>query len=135
MKKEILVYPAIFRKEENGYSVFIPDLQGTTCGETLEEAIYMAKDCIGAIAIEYRDFDKAKLPKASDIKSLKLEKPGDFSSLVELDFDEYKKSLAKSVKKSVSIPKDLNDLGEEYGFNFSQILANALKEKIASVKN
>ena len=33
MNKKILIYPAIFRKEENGYSVFIPDLKNATCGE------------------------------------------------------------------------------------------------------
>ena len=41
------VYPAVFIKEENGYSVIFKDLEGCyTCGETLEEALYMAEDAL-----------------------------------------------------------------------------------------
>ena len=41
------VYPAIFCKEDNGYSVLFPDLNWlATCGDTLEEAMAMAVDCL-----------------------------------------------------------------------------------------
>lgn len=40
-----LVYPANFYKEEEGYSVEIPDLLGcVTQGNSLEEAMEMAQD-------------------------------------------------------------------------------------------
>ena len=40
-------YPAIFFKEENGYSVIFPDLNYlSTCGKTLDEAFSMAIDCL-----------------------------------------------------------------------------------------
>lgn len=40
-----LVYPAIFEKEDKGYSVTFPDLLGCcTQGDTLEETIGMAED-------------------------------------------------------------------------------------------
>lgn len=132
MKKNILVYPAIFRKEkDSGYSVFVPDLQNATCGETLEDAIYMAKDLIGGIAVYYKENAKKELPKASDIKDMKkFEKENDFSSLIEIDYDEYKKSLIKSVKKTVYIPSDLNTQAEELGINFSHVLREALKIEI-----
>lgn len=44
----LFTYPAIFYKEkEGGYSVVFPDLNHlATCGDSLEEAVYMAKDCL-----------------------------------------------------------------------------------------
>ncbi|MGN1200866.1 MAG: type II toxin-antitoxin system HicB family antitoxin [Candidatus Caccovivens sp.] len=130
MKNNILVYPAIFRKEENGYSVFIPDLENATCGQTLEEAIYMAKDLIGGLAVFYKENEKKELPKATNIKDIKLEQENDFVSLIEINYDEYKKSLIKSVKKTVYIPSDLNMEAEELGINFSQVLREALRVEL-----
>ena len=41
------VYPACFFKESNGYSVIFPDLNYlSTCGDTLDEALKMAVDCL-----------------------------------------------------------------------------------------
>ena len=119
--KNILVYPVIFRKEDQGgYSVFIPDLDNnSTCGETLAEAIYMARDLIGGLAVFWTVNEKKELPKPSAIKDIKLENEEDFVSLIEVDLDAYKKSLIKSVKKMVYIPKDLNDEAESLEINFS----------------
>ena len=45
--KDIYIFPAVFLKEEDGYSVSFPDIDGAfTCGETFEEALFMAKDCL-----------------------------------------------------------------------------------------
>ena len=43
------VYPAIFAAEGNNtYSVYFPDLEGCyTCGDNLEDALYMAEDVLG----------------------------------------------------------------------------------------
>lgn len=131
MKKNIFIYPAIFRKEENGYSVFIPDLKNSTCGEDLKEAIYMAKDLIGALAVQYMEYDKVDMPKASNIADIKLENKNDFVTLIDLDFDAYKKSLVKSIKKTVYISKDLNDKAESMHINFSQTLQDALTKLVA----
>ena len=42
------IYPAIFYEEkEGGYSVIFPDLNHlATCGDTLNEAMAMAVDCL-----------------------------------------------------------------------------------------
>ena len=41
-----VIYPVLFYEEkESGYSVFVPDLpNNSTCGRTLEEAMYMAEE-------------------------------------------------------------------------------------------
>lgn len=133
--KQVFIYPAIFRKEENGYSVFIPDLENATCGENLYEAIYMAKDLIGALAVEYIDFEHKEMPEATDISKIKLENDNDFVTLIDLDFDEYKKSLVKNVKKTVYISKELNDKAENLHINFSQTLQDALTKIVLNSAN
>lgn len=41
------IYPAIFYKEKDGYSVIFPDLNYlSTCGENLNDAMEMAIDCL-----------------------------------------------------------------------------------------
>ena len=41
------IYPACFFKEDNGYSVIFPDLNYlATQGDTLEDAVSMAVDCL-----------------------------------------------------------------------------------------
>ncbi|WP_044481900.1 type II toxin-antitoxin system HicB family antitoxin [Paenibacillus antibioticophila] len=43
--KDRYVYPAVFDYADDGISIEFPDLPGAiTCGDTDEEALYMAKD-------------------------------------------------------------------------------------------
>ena len=132
-----LVYPAKFYYEkEGGYSVEVPDLIGcVTQGETLEEAIEMAQDAaLGWIitAIE----DKEDIPKPSKIEDIKLENEKGFVSYILLDLDKsneiYKSK--KSVKKTLTIPEWLNEKAEKMSINFSQVLQEALLNKILKTK-
>ena len=55
-----VIYPVLFYEEkESGYSVFVPDLakalntSASTCGDTLENAMYMAEDLTEVLATMY----------------------------------------------------------------------------------
>jgi len=126
MKKYI--YPAVFQKEETGYYVFFPDLEGCqTEGDTLEEAIDMAKDALSLFIFDLEE-DEKNIPKPSNPIDIKLKK-NQFISIIEFDMLEYRKKYDnKSVKKTLSIPCWLNTLAEDYNVNFSQLLQKALKE-------
>ena len=126
------VYPAVFQKEENGnFSVNFPDLQGAnTCGRTLTEALYMAQDCLGLVLYGIEE-DNEEFPQASDINKFKNSEKS-FTTLVCIDLNEYKKMVDnKPVKKTLYIPKNLNDQAELLGLNFSELLRQALKQKMA----
>ena len=96
-----LVYPAIFKKEELGYSVVIPDLLGCcTQGDTLEDAIEMAEDAaLGWLLTTLEENEE--IPKASDINDIELENKDEFSrrfmevnglnNKLKLTFDEIKR--------------------------------------------
>jgi len=119
-------YPAIFQKEETGYFVRFPDIHPCyTQGETLEEAVFMAKDALeGRIEIALEDGEK--LPRPSDIDTLQ----GDKVMLVVADVENIK-SQTRFVKKTLSIPHWLNAAAEKEHINFSGVLQEALKERLA----
>lgn len=130
-------YPACFYKEkESGYSVIFPDLNHlSTCGDTLEEALSMAVDCLAGYLYSEKK-ENNDIPVPSDLKSINPDEEYDdyeevFINIVTVDVDEYaKKHFEKSVKKTLTIPKWLNDTAVNRGINFSQILQSALLKEL-----
>lgn len=122
----IFYYPAVFQKEEVGYSVWVPDIQGCVSqGDTFDEAMEYIKDAIG-ICIDLIVQNGNVPPKATEPNGIELE-PDQFVAVVSFDFDEYqKKHGEKSVKKTLTVPAWLNTLSERKNINFSQVLQNAL---------
>ncbi len=122
----IFYYPAVFQKEEVGYSVWVPDIQGCVSqGDTFDEAMEYIKDAIG-ICIDLIVQNGNVPPKATEPNGIDLEHD-QFVAVVSFDFDEYqKKHGEKSVKKTLTLPAWLNTLSERKNINFSQVLQNAL---------
>ena len=83
-----VAYPVILTPIKDGFDVFIPDFDENTQGETLEEALEMAKDAIGWLAIDLED-DGKKLPNSTHTKQLKV-KPKELIKLVRVDLDDYR---------------------------------------------
>ena len=123
-------YPAIITKEENGYSVFFPDIDGCfTCGDTLPEAMEMAEDALCLMLYDHEE-DGEPIPTASDVKAMQKE-TAEIVSLVYCDTVEYRKLHDnRAVKKTLTIPNWLNTLSERAGINFSTVLQEALKAKL-----
>ncbi|MGX6592807.1 type II toxin-antitoxin system HicB family antitoxin [Cetobacterium ceti] len=124
--KNIYTFPAIFLKEENGYSVRFPDIEGAfTCGETFEEALLMAKDCL-----ELSLDDIEEIPKVSNIEDIALEK-NEYIAIIQGDMLAFKRKYNnQTIKKTLTIPKWLNDIALEKKINFSKVLQQVLKEKL-----
>lgn len=134
------IYPACFFKEENGYSVVFPDLNWlATCGETENEAMSMAVDCLAGYLYTLKN-DGEQFPAASAMKDVSLEKVAKeldtdttnaFVSMVSVDVAEYAKThFEKSVRKTLTIPAWLNIAAQQKNINFSQTLQEALLAKI-----
>ena len=119
-------YPAVFAKEDTGYFVSFPDIQPCyTEGATLEEAAIMAKDVLES-RIEVALARGETLPTPSPIDTLS----GDRVMLVVADVENIK-SQTRFVKKTLSIPHWLNVAAEKKHINFSGVLQEALKERLA----
>lgn len=134
MKKHYY-YPAVFYKcVEGGYCVDVAGMDGcVTQGEDLEDAFYMAKDAIGLYL--YDEIAEDRMPEPVDINTVKIEMD-EYSTdawifIVDFQPEEYLRSIGEgAVKKTLTIPRWMNALGMKRGFNFSQILQEALREKL-----
>ena len=110
-------------KSDYKYLVYIPDLDGYTQGVSLADAIVMARDYIGTFSLDN------PLPEPGKV-SFKAE-DSDVVTLVDIDPDKYRRELDKThVKKTLTIPSYLNDAAINEGINFSQTLADAIKDKL-----
>lgn len=122
-------YPIILTPDEVGYVVYIPDFEINTEGDSLTEAIEMARDAIGLMGIDMED-DKKPLPVPSEIGAVSSEK-GDIVTLVDVDFSEYRrKNDMRSVRRNVTLPSWLDYEAEKSGLNVSAILQKALKSEL-----
>lgn len=122
-------YPIILIPEEVGFTVYIPDFDINTQGDDLTEAIEMARDAIGIMGIDMED-DGKTIPQASPFSNIKINN-GEFMSLVDVDFAEYRrKNETKVVKKNCTLPSWLCYEAEKANINFSQILQSALKQEL-----
>lgn len=136
------MYPACFFHENNSYSVIFPDLNWlATQGDTLEEAMEMAVECLAGY-LHTCQMDGDNIPKPSklsdiDIQAIARELEPDapmceaFVNMVTVDVASYaKEHFEKSVKKTLTIPAWLNTAALEKGINFSQVLQDALKAQL-----
>lgn len=117
-------YPIVLKRTDGDYYVIIPDFDIGTQGETVVEAIEMARDAIGLVGIDMED-DGKNIPKpySSEIQ----EEEGDILTLVDVDFDEYRKKVDnKAVKKNCTIPYWLSVEADKAGINYSRVLQEAI---------
>jgi len=125
--KDRYIFPAVFTVEYEGISVEFPNLPGClTCGDTEEEALRMAKDAL-ELHLYGLEEDGEKIPNPSKISQLGIDK-NQFIALIDVWMPPIRDEMAlKAVKKTLTIPKWLNDLAEEKRVNFSHVLQTALK--------
>ena len=125
------IYPAIFTKEAEGFSVSFPDFTGAfTEGDNLKEAIDRAEDCLGGLLLAY-DEESMKLPSASAITKFAANTENCFVNIIKVDVAEYRRRISdKPIKKTVYIPRGLNDRAEAQGINFSKTLRDALMNEL-----
>ncbi|RKD24544.1 pilus assembly protein HicB [Ammoniphilus oxalaticus] len=121
------IYPAIFDYAEDGISIEFPDLPGCyTCGNTEEEALRMAKEAM-ALHLYGLEQDKDMIPQPSKVKSISVGH-NQVVVLVEAWMPPFRHEIEnKSVKKTLTIPKWLDNLAQENNVNFSYVLQDALK--------
>jgi predicted RNase H-like HicB family nuclease len=132
MKSKRTAYPVILTPDEKdgGFDVYIPDFEKNTCGNDIYEALEMAQDAIEMVGV-YREDENLPIPAPSKLEDI-AHAAGSTVTLVAVDFDEYRrKTETKAIKKTLSLPSWLNAKAEAAGINFSAVLQDALKERLA----
>lgn len=119
------VYPAIFHSNEDGsFTITYPDLPGCISeGKNLANAMYMAQTAL-AQWIEYLTDKKQSLPSPTNFKCLKTTEL-EFVNLIRADIKDR-----RAVKRTVSIPKWMDDMVSEAGLSLSRVLQEALRDKL-----
>ena len=120
--KERKAYPIVISKES--------DI--ATQGESIADAMEMARDAIGLMGIDFMD-DVKEIPEPGS-KEVIADKD-DIVTLVDVDFMEYRKKVDnKAVKKNCTIPYWLNVEAEKAGINYSKLLQEAIMQVLGISK-
>ena len=125
-----LFYPAVFHKaEEGGFWISFPDFpECLTEGDDMQEAYELAVEARGLV-LTGRAEEKEEIPKPTEVDQISVD--DGVLVIVEFDMMEYqRKHNSRAVKKTLSIPEWLNDAAIKAGVNFSQVLQEALMEKV-----
>ncbi|MDR1916529.1 MAG: type II toxin-antitoxin system HicB family antitoxin [Synergistaceae bacterium] len=115
------VYPAVFHKNyDESYTITYPDLPGCVSeGKSLANALQMAQSAL-VQWIEYLIDKKQMLPAASMINEVAVNED-DFINLVRAEIKD-----GRAVRRTVSIPKWMDERVSEAGLSLSRILQDAL---------
>lgn len=126
MKK---AYPITITNDGDFYVVYVPDFELNTQGESIAEAMEMARDVIGMAGC-YKQDEGQTIPEPSRLEDVRPEARA-VVTLVDVDFKDYRrKHDNRTVRKNLTIPSWLNEEAEAAGLNFSEVLKNALKHEM-----
>jgi predicted RNase H-like HicB family nuclease len=118
------VYPAVFHTNDDGtYTITYPDLPGCISeGKTLANAMYMAQSALTQW-IEYHIDKKIDLQAASNTQNIKTE-GSEFVNLIRADVKD-----GRAVKRTISIPKWMDERVVKSGLSLSRVLQDALSQR------
>lgn len=119
------VYPAVFQENDDGsYTILFPDLPGCISeGKTLADAMRMAEMALTQW-IGYLTDRKEALPNATAAKQIEAGQK-EFVNLIRADVRDN-----RAVRRTVSIPKWMDEQAVETGLSLSRVLQEALVEKL-----
>jgi len=124
-------YPAVFHKaEEGGFWVSFPDFpECLTQGDDMSQAYEMAWDALG-LCISDIQKEGRTLPEPSSFDQNIIDSDS-YVVAIQFDMDEYRRKYnSKAVKKTLSIPQWINEEAVAQNINFSQVLQEALIQKL-----
>lgn len=126
-------YPIVLKRTDDGYYVNIPDFDSGTQGESIADAMEMARDAIGLLGIDLEDNNK-EIPKPYSSK-IEAEKD-DIVTLVDIDFSEYRKKVDnRAIKKNCTIPYWMSVEADKVGINYSRLLQEAISNVLGIKKS
>ncbi len=119
------VYPALFHPNDDGtFTITYPDLPGCISeGKNLANALYMAQDALTQW-MEYLADEKQPIPAPSQPKSVSVQ--GDeFVNLIRANIKD-----GRAVRRTVSLPKWMDDQVAAAGLSLSKVLQDALEARL-----
>ncbi|MFD0716163.1 type II toxin-antitoxin system HicB family antitoxin [Paenibacillus sp. GCM10027626] len=134
MLKDRYVYPAVFdytydnTGQPEAITVTFPNLPGAiTEGSNEEEAVHNAKECL-SLHLYGMERDGDEIPSPSSLRDITLDSADQVVTFIDVWMPPFRDHMAeKAVKKTLTIPRWLDDLATEQNVNFSRVLQDGLK--------
>lgn len=119
------VYPALFHpNDDDTYTITYPDLPGCISeGKTIGNAMYMAQSALTQW-VEYLIDKGQAIPSASSLRDIRTE-GNEFVTLIRSEVKD-----GRAVKRTVSIPKWMDDGAVKSGLSLSRVLQDALRDRL-----
>ena len=130
-KPDRYVYPAVFTYYGSGkeIAVVFPDLNCATSGVDDEDALFSAREALGgrlALMEEYKE----EIPAPSPLSEVEVGE-NERSALIDVYMPAIRMAnINRAVNRTVTLPAWLNAAALEQNMNFSQVLQDALKERL-----
>lgn len=123
-------YPAVFTYEpEQEIAVVFPDLDVATSGVDEQDALMSARELLG-ITMYGIEQDGLEPPVPTHVNEVDVA-ANERTVLVDVYMPSVRLASAnRAVSRTVTLPAWLNAQAAERGFNFSQVLQEALKERL-----
>lgn len=128
--KDRYFYPAVFTYEPGKeIAVTFPDLDVATSGEDEDDALLSARELLGCVIYGLEE-DGEPIPAPSPLAQVPVD-DNERAVLVDVYMPSIRMAqVNKSVSRTVTLPAWLNAKALELNVNFSQVLQDALKEKL-----
>lgn len=129
-KPERYFYPAVFTYEpDQEIAVVFPDLNCATSGNDDDDALLSARELLGCVLYGLEE-DGEQIPEPTPLAQVQAEE-NERTVLIDVYMPSIRMAkVNQSVNRTVTLPAWLNAAALEKGMNFSQILQEALKEKL-----
>lgn len=129
-KPERYFYPAVFTYEAGQeIAVTFPDLDVATSGENEDDALLSARELLGCVLFGLEE-DGTPVPAPSSLAAVPLE-ANERAVLVDVYMPSVRLAqVNRSVNRTVTLPAWLNAAALERNINFSQLLQDALKDRL-----
>lgn len=129
-KQERYFYPAVFTYDEGQeIAVVFPDLDCATSGIDENDALMSARELLGCVLYGLEE-DGEKIPTPTPLTQVQTE-PNERTVLIDVYMPSIRMAhVNRSVNRTVTLPAWLNAVALENNINFSQVLQDALKDKL-----
>ena len=133
--KDTYIFPAVFHVDEDGVSVYFPDLPGClTCADTMEQAFVRAKEAL-QLHLYGIEEDAEEVPSPTSLMEIKTTH-GESIGIIEAWMPPFREKMSnKATNKTVTIPRWLDVLARREKVNYSHLLQNALKSYLGIAEN
>lgn len=130
-KTDRYFYPAVFTYEEGReIAVVFPDLDVATSGSDETDALLSARELLGTVLFGLEE-DNEDIPSPTPLNMVSREE-NETVVLVDVFMPSVRQAnVNRSVNRTVTLPAWLNAAALEHNINFSQVLQEAIKERLS----